>query len=124
MPGLIIGIVTGSFYGLLQYTAAYLEPLVEFFGFDPEISQFKYQRLNIAKVLLVSNLAFFAMLPWLWQRQKTIAFLSYLFSDCLLLFGLTIVICGTSPLEPFSMSKISAEWAIRLFTATLIAGLC
>lgn len=124
LPGLIIGIVTGSCYGLLQYTAAYLEPLVEFLGFGSEIIQFKYQRLNIAKVMLVSNLAFFAMLPWLWQRQKTIAILAHLafltvcfYSDSQSSF-VACIAAGTV----FYLSKISAKWVIRLFSTTVIAG--
>ena len=80
LPALIIGVITGCIYGLLQYTGPYIRILTDLIGTSPEFSNFTSHdnRLHIAKTMLLTNLAFFAVLPWLWKRQRMIAIAAYL----------------------------------------------
>lgn len=124
-PALIIGIFTGSLYGLLQYTGPSLRTMADFLSLNPELLQFQSQRLHIAKTLLVTNLAFFSLLPWLWQRQKALAIIAYFsflpvcfYSDSQAAFVTCITGGGV-----FLISKISAKWATQLFAAGLIGGM-
>ena len=71
IPALIVGIVTGCIYGLLQYTGVYIRILTDFLGLSDELSIFYAEnRLHIAKTMLLTNFAFFAILPWLWNEHK------------------------------------------------------
>ena len=86
IPAIVVGIIFGCVFGLLQYTGPYIRIITDFLGTSPEFSAFNGDnRRHIAKTMLITNLAFFALLPWLWRKQKLIALLSYalLFSVCL-----------------------------------------
>lgn len=78
IPALIVGIVTGCIYGLLQYTGVYIRILTDFLGLSDELSIFYAEnRLHVAKTMLLTNFAFFAILPWLWNEHKIGALLAY-----------------------------------------------
>lgn len=125
IPALVIGVVTGSIYGLLQYTGGFVRPLVDFVGLDPTFSQYHHQRLNIAKTMLVTNLAFFSLLPWLWQRQKALAicvyfiFLAVCFSSDSQSSLVACIIGGAV----FALGQISEKWTPKLIAVALFLGL-
>ena len=59
IPALIVGIVTGCIYGLLQYTGVYIRILTDFLGLSDELSIFYAEnRLHVAKTMLLTNFAF------------------------------------------------------------------
>jgi O-antigen ligase len=88
LPALFVGIVTGCVYGLLQYTGSYIRILTDFLGLSRELSSFSTEnRLQVAKTMLLTNFAFFGILPWLWKQRPIIALGAY---------GLFLTICWHS----------------------------
>ena len=78
LPALFVGILTGCLYGLLPYTGAYIRILTDFLGLSTELSSFSGEnRLHIAKTMLLTNFAFFAVLPWLWNKSRITTLLAY-----------------------------------------------
>jgi len=125
IPALVIGIVTGSIYGLLQYTGAFVRPLVDFVGFEPAFSHYNSQRLNIAKTMLVTNLAFFSLLPLLWQRQKALAISAYFIFLAVCFYSdsqSSLVACMAGG-AVFALGQTSAKWTPKLTAVALILGL-
>ena len=78
IPALIVGVIAGCIYGLLQYTGPYIRIVMDFLNLSSEFSSFGGDnRLHIAKTMLLTNFAFFAVLPWLWKRQPVVALIAY-----------------------------------------------
>ena len=78
IPAILVGIVTGCIYGLLPYTGGYIRILTDFLGLSPELSSFGGDnRLHIAKTMLLTNFAFFSVLPRLWNKNRIATLLAY-----------------------------------------------
>lgn len=123
VPGLVVGIVTGCIYGLLQYTGAYIRIATDFLG-APTDPYAINNRLRIAKTMLLTNFAFFALLPWLWDKQKLLTIASYagLLTVCFHSDSQSsLVACVTGGLV-FAAFKISPGWTPKLLISLLVAG--
>lgn len=126
IPALIVGIVTGCIYGLLQYTGPYIRVLTDFLGASPEFSNFKSadNRLHIAKTMLITNLAFFALLPWLWRVQKIAALLAYaaLLAVCTNSDSQSALIAALAGGGIFAATQLSKAFGARLILAGIITS--
>ena len=125
LPALLVGIVTGCVYGLLQYTGSYIRILTDFLGLSPEFSSFRGDsRLHIAKTMLLTNFAFFSVFPWLWNKQRIAALLAY---------GLFFTVCWHSDSQTslvtclaggciFAALQFSYRLASKITLAVIIAS--
>ena len=78
IPALIVGVITGCLYGLLQYTGPYIRILTNILGLSQEFSSFTTEnRLHIAKTMLLTNFAFFALYPRLLKKRPTASVAAY-----------------------------------------------
>ena len=125
IPAVIVGIIFGSIFGLLQYTGPYIRMITDFLGTSPEFSAFNGDnQRHVAKTMLLTNLAFFALLPWLWAKQKLIAFISYalLFSACFYSDSQSsLITCLVGGLV-FLALRISKNIAPKLIIAGIVAS--
>lgn len=126
IPALIVGTVTGCIYGLLHYTGPYIRIITDLLGAPAEFSNFYApdNRLHIAKTMLLTNFAFFALLPWLWNKQKLMTIVAYggflavcFHSDS----QSSLVACLAGGLV-FAAFKISPEWTPKIIMSLLVAG--
>lgn len=126
IPALIVGIFTGCIYGLVQYTGPSIRLITDFLGTSPEFSDIHANdtRLHLAKTMLLTNLAFFALLPWLWQKQKLTALVAYgglvtvcIYSDS----QSSLVACLVGGLA-FCTLKISTMGGAKIIMAGIIAS--
>ena len=126
IPALIVGTVTGCIYGLLQYTGPYIRVITDFLGAPAEFSNFyaKDNRLHIAKTMLLTNFAFFALLPWLWDRQKLLAIASYvgLLTACLHSDSQSSLVACLAGGVVFMAFRTSPSWTPRLIISFLVVG--
>lgn len=123
-PALFVGIISGCIYGLLQYTGPYIRTIEELFFPGSDFSSFNENRRHIAKSMLLTNLAFFAILPWLWRKQKIVAAVVYL-ALCTACFHsdsqssfVTCVIGGMV----FLLLKTPSIWGPRAIVTGIIAS--
>lgn len=125
LPALFVGIISGCIFGLLQYTGSYIRTIEELFMSGSDFSNFDTNnRRHIAKSLLLTNLAFFAILPWLWQKQKMVAVAAFL-ALCAVCFHsdsqssfVTCVIGGVV----FLLVKFNSNWGTRAIVTGIIAS--
>jgi O-antigen ligase len=99
--------------------------LADFVGFEPAFSHYHSQRLNIAKTMLVTNLAFFSLLPWLWPRQKALAVSAYFIFLAVCFYSdsqSSLVACMAGG-AVFALGQISVKWTPKLIAVALILGL-
>ena len=126
IPALIVGIIGGCIYGLLQYTGPYIRIVTDFLGATPEFANFytNTKRLHIAKTMLLTNFAFFALLPWLWDKQKLLTIISYLglFTVCFYSDSQSSLVACVAGGLVFTAFKISPEWTPKIIVTLLIAG--
>lgn len=126
VPALIVGIVTGCIYGLLQYTGSYIRILTDFLGADPEFAKFwsNDNRLHIAKTMLLTNLAFFALLPWLWQKQKAVSLIAYgvLLTVCFYSDSQSSLVACLAGGSIFFALKLSQTRAPKIIMAAIVAS--
>ena len=126
IPALIVGIVTGCIYGLLQYTGTYMRIITDLLGTPAEFSNFyaNDNRLHIAKTMLLTNFAFFALLPWLWDKQKLLAIAAYmgLLTVCFHSDSQSSLVACLAGGLGFAAFKISSEWTPKIIVALLVAG--
>lgn len=125
-PALVVGIVTGCVYGLLQHTGPYIRYVTDIFGASPEFSDFRSadNRLHIAKSMLVTNFAFFAVLPSIWRKQKTIAVLAYaaLITVCYHSDSQSSLIAALAGGTVFSVFVLLRVLGAKLILAAIIAS--
>lgn len=126
VPALMVGIVTGCIYGLLQYTGPYIRIMTDLLGAPAEFSNFYAHgnRLHIAKTMLLTNLAFFSLLPWLWDKQKLLAIASCvgLLTVCFHSDSQSSLVACSAGVLVFTAFKISPEWTPKIITSLLVAG--
>ena len=126
LPALIIGVITGCIYGLLQYTGPYIRILTDLIGTSPEFSNFRSHdnRLHIAKTMLLTNLAFFAVLPWLWHRHRLIAIAAYLifFGACFNSDSQSSLVACVAGGLVFIALRISESLAPKLIMVGIVAS--
>ena len=126
IPALIVGIVTGCIYGLLQYTGTYIRIVTDLLGTPAKFSNFygHDNRLNIAKTMLLTNFAFFALLPWLWDKQKLLTIAAYmgLLTVCFHSDSQSSLVACLAGGLVFSAFRISSEWTPKIIVALLVAG--
>ena len=126
VPALSVGIITGCIYGLLQYTGPYIRVLTDLIGTSPEFSDFRSHdnRLHIAKTMLLTNLAFFVLLPWLWRRQYLIAGAAYIifFSVCLHSDTQSSLVACVAGGLVFIALRISKSLAPKLIMVGIVAS--
>lgn len=124
VPALIVGTVGGCVFGLLQYTGGHIRIITDFLGFDSEFSNFSSNRLHIAKTMLVTNLTFFALLPWLWKKQKLIAIASFfaLLTACIFSDSQSALLACLAGGLAFLMIKTSSQWALKVIMAGIVVS--
>ena len=126
IPALIVGIITGCMYGLLQYTGSYIRVVTDFLNASPEFSNFRSadNRLHIAKAMLITNLAFFALLPWLWHAQKIVALVTYvaLLTVCNYSDSQSALIASLAGGGIFAVTHLSKAFGPKLILAGIIAS--
>lgn len=122
IPALMIGVISGSVYGLLQYTSPYILPISEFLGIEPEFTSFHHNKLHIAKTMLVANLGFFALLPWVWQKQKLLAIAAFLafFTVCLNADTQSSLVACLIGGMTFLLIKASHNWGAKTIATAII----
>ena len=126
VPALIVGIVTGCIYGLLQYTGSYIRIITDLLGAPAEFLNFNAHgsRLHIAKTMLLTNFAFFALLPWLWDKQKLLTIASYagLLTVCFHSDSQSSLVACLAGGLVFAAFKISPVWTPKLIISLLVVG--
>lgn len=126
VPALIVGIVTGCIYGLLQYTSPYIRIITDLLGAPAEFLNFNAHssRLHIAKTMLLTNFAFFALLPWLWDKQKLLTIASYagLLTVCFHSDSQSSLVACLAGGLVFAAFKISPVWTPKLIILLLVVG--
>jgi O-antigen ligase len=126
LPAIIAGIVTGCIYGLLQYTDPYIRAINDFLGAPVGFSYADWydNRLHIAKVMLLTNLSFFALLPWIWDKQKLLAVASYagLLTVCFYSDSQSSLVACVAGGLVFAAFKISPRWTPKIGISFLVAG--
>ncbi len=79
LPALIFGVVSGACYGLLYYTENYFQTIFSYLGLSERKAIFSASnRLDLSKSLVLVNLAFFSISPWLWAKSTKLWMVSYI----------------------------------------------
>ena len=126
LPALVLGIVTGCIYGLLHHAGPSIRVVTDFIGASPEFSNFHSpdNRLHIAKTMLLTILAFFALLLWLWQKQKTMAIAAYigLLTVCFHSDSQSSLVAALAGGAVFGALRLSNVWGPRLVMLAIVAS--
>ena len=117
-----IGIVGGLFIGLLNYTQNLCDLIILEILPNSDFCSFDDKRLTVARTMLSTNLAFFAIAPYLWTKSKFL---------WLTVFIALLTACILSDSQSSIIGCLSGGMAMLLLQATkgkalrpLIIALC